>query len=105
MRYKLLRIERSLSAFDDKRFILDDGITCLPFGHFENRDFHVLGEIDVDDNWGDDERVGQSQTFATSSPTWSQIVNDFNVSPPNNVPSLKNFNAKTIRGILMYLKC
>ena len=83
----------SLSAFDDKRFILDDGITCLPFGHFEIRDLHVLREIAADDNWGDDDPLGQSQTFATSSSTWSQIVNDFNVSPPNNVPSLTNFNA------------
>ena len=32
---KLLSInKKSLSAFDDKRYILDDGIHTLPFGHY-----------------------------------------------------------------------
>ena len=83
----------SLAAFDDKRFILDDGVTCLPFGHFEIRDLDALREIAADDNWGDDESVALTQPLAVSSPTWSQIVNNFNVSPPSNVPSLTNFNA------------
>ena len=25
--------KKSLSAFDDKRYILDDGINTLPYGH------------------------------------------------------------------------
>ena len=31
----------SLSSFDDKRFILEDGISTLPFGHYMIRDVHV----------------------------------------------------------------
>ena len=80
----------SLSAFDDKRFILEDGITCLPFGHFEIRDLPVFREIVQDDDWGSSQSLetvtnGRNQL---ASPSWSQIVNDFNVSLPSNVPSL-----------------
>ena len=86
----------SLSAFDDKRFILEDGITCLPFGHFEIRDIAVYREIAVDDVWGYDDQddlVRDSPTNESlSSPNWSQLVHDFNVPPPSNVPSLSNFN-------------
>ena len=33
---KLLSINKvSISAFDDKRYILEDGILSLPFGHFK----------------------------------------------------------------------
>ena len=81
----------SLSAFDDKRFILEDGITCLPFGHFEIRDLPVFREIVQDDDWGSSqslETVTNGRNELASSPSWSQIVNDFNVSPPSNVPSL-----------------
>ena len=31
----------SLSAFDDKRFIENDGKHCLPFGHYEATDWQV----------------------------------------------------------------
>ena len=85
----------SLSAFDDKRFIQDDGVTCFPFGHFEVRDLSVLRQIAADDDWGqldEPEPDTQSQN-AGNSPSWSQIVYEFNVSPPNNVQSLTNFNA------------
>ena len=84
----------SLSAFDDKRFILDDGITCLPFGHFEIRDLPVFREILRDDKWGashSPQTVTNTRNESNSSPSWSQIVNDFNVSPPTNVPSLSDF--------------
>ena len=82
----------SLSAFDDKRFIMDDGVTCLPFGHFEIRDIDVLREIAADDNWGDDEPTTLPETTTNSSPTWSEIVSNFNISPRSNVPSLTDFN-------------
>ena len=88
----------SLSAFDDKRFIVDDGVSCLPFGHFEIRDLSVLREIAADDHWGDDNHVDQSEHVLNFSPTWSQIVSDFNVSPPNFVPSLTNFDTNDDSG-------
>ena len=45
--------KKSLSAFDDKRFIQNDGIHCLPFGHFEIRDWQLHRENLEDDDWGD----------------------------------------------------
>ena len=88
----------SLSAFDDKRFILDDIVTCLPFRHFKIRDLDALREIAADDKWGKDESVALTQPFATS-PTEFQFVINFNVSPPSNVPSLTNFNANDGSGL------
>ena len=73
----------SLSAFYDKRFILEEGITCLPFGHFEIRDLPVFREIVQDDDWGSSQILdavtnGRNEELA-SSPSWSQTVNNFNV--------------------------
>lgn len=47
----------SLSAFDDKRFILDDGIRTLPYGHYsiENEPFFQM--ILSDDEWGETEEA------------------------------------------------
>ena len=86
----------SLSTFDDKRFILEDGITCLPFVYSAIRDIAVCREIAVDDDWGYDDQdhlVRDSPIIESfSSSNWSQLVHAFNVSPPSNVPSLSNFN-------------
>ena len=35
----------SLSSFDDKRFILKDGISTFPHGHYMIRDVHVTQDI------------------------------------------------------------
>ena len=43
----------SISAFDDKRFSLDDGISCLPFGHFETRDIPVLRAVAGENDYGE----------------------------------------------------
>lgn len=43
----------SLSAFDDKRFILNDGIRTLPYGHFAIRDIPFLRLIEQDQDWGE----------------------------------------------------
>ena len=86
----------SLSAFDDTRFILEDGVNCLPIDHLEIRDIEVYREIAVDDDWGyddqDDSVRGSTTIERFSPPNWSQLVHDFHVSPPSIVPSLSNFN-------------
>ena len=43
----------SISAFDDKKFSLDDGISCLPFGHFEIRDIPVLRAVAEENDSGE----------------------------------------------------
>ena len=42
----------SLSCFDDKRFLLEDGISTLPHGHYMNRDVHITQDITDGPNWG-----------------------------------------------------
>ena len=56
----------SLSCFDDKRFILDDGIQTLPHGHYLNRDVQVMNDINDDPDWGNEEMP--------VSPTWDQMI-------------------------------
>ena len=55
----------SLSCFDDKRYILEDGITCLPLGHYSIRDVGLFREILEDDAWGEE--------LTQKSPTWSEF--------------------------------
>ena len=38
----------SLSCFDDKRYIMPNGVDTLPFGHYSLRDDVVFGEIGAD---------------------------------------------------------
>ena len=78
-----------MSAFDDKRFIKNDGIHCLPYGHFEIRDWQLHREILEGDDWGDEEREEATET----SPTWSTLIRHFTVFPSSNIPSLSNYDA------------
>ena len=55
----------SLSCFDDKRYIKEDGVTCLPLGHYAIRDKALLQDIQDDDDWGEDS--------TPPSPTWSEF--------------------------------
>ena len=85
-----IRINKiSLSAFDDRRFIQNDGIPCLPFCPYEIRDWQVHREILEKDDWADEERGKTPE----SSPTWCTIIGDFTASPATNVPSLSNYDA------------
>ena len=45
----------SLSSFDDKRFILEDGISTLPHGHYMIRDVNVTQDIIDEPDWGNEE--------------------------------------------------
>ena len=44
----------SLSRFDDKRYIQEDGVTCLPLGNYAIRYKALLQDILDDDDWGED---------------------------------------------------
>ena len=57
----------SLSSFDDKRLILEDGISTLPFGHSMIRDVHVTQDIFDEPDW----RYEEDET--TTSPTWDEL--------------------------------
>ena len=49
----------ALSCFDDKRYILDDGITTLPYGHFFMNQSNDSQDSDIDD---DDDDASPSGT-------------------------------------------
>ena len=84
--------KKTLSAFD-KRFIQNDGIHCLPFGHFETRHWQLHREILKDVDWGDEEQEEAPET----SPTWSTVIRDFTVSTNGNVPSFSIYDANRER--------
>ena len=67
----------SLSCFDDKRFILEDGISTLPHGHYLIRDVGVTHDIMDDPEWGNEEMPG--------SPTWDELAGN---DPLNTVSQL-----------------
>ena len=50
------RQQNIIQCFDGKHFIQNDGTHCLPFDHFERRDWQLQREILEDDDWGDEER-------------------------------------------------
>ena len=56
----------SLSGFDDKRFVLENGVDTLPHGHYLNRDIEVMNDIIDDPEWGSDEMP--------ASPTWDEMT-------------------------------
>ena len=86
----------SLSAFIDRRFILEDGLCCLTFRQFEVPDIFLLRA--VVGNYDGVQHYEPEEEFLTnisifSSPIWSRIIRDFNVSPSARVLSLNHFDA------------
>ena len=76
LKYLLQTIRKNkifLSAFDDKRFFQNEGIRCLPFGHYEIRHWQVHRDILGNDYWVDEE----GEETPESSPIWSTIIRDF----------------------------
>ena len=60
----------SLRSFDDKRFILEDGISTLPHGHYMIRDVHVTQDIIDEPDWGNEE----DKKEMPKSPTWDELI-------------------------------
>ena len=88
---KKIQTNKILTAFDDKRFIVEDRISCLPFGHFEVRDIPVLRAVAEEHDWGEfsepeEETLTNNSNISSSS--CSRIISVFYVSPPARVPSL-----------------
>ena len=67
--------KKSLSGYDDKRFILNDKITTLPFGHHALREEKFMRNVVQDPDWGwsDEEEtvvhVAESLTPESQPPT------------------------------------
>ena len=58
----------SLSAFDDKRFIQEDGIQTLPFGHYLIRDIAAFRKIFANPKWGEED--------ASECPEWDTSIRE-----------------------------
>ena len=81
-----------LSAFDVKRLILEDGISCLPFGQFEVRDIPELRSV-VKKHDRTEISDSEEETLTNIlSPNWSRIFRDPDVSLPERFSSLLHFN-------------
>ena len=56
----------ALSAYDDKRYILSDGIFTLPYGHYRTVNASILSDSNQDDDDDDDSERNVSETNSTS---------------------------------------
>ena len=78
--------KRSLSAYDDKRYILSDGITTLPYGHEETIENTFFKQILADDQWG----LSESGSSISDDSSVESLVHA--VAPVHHVsPLMDNF--------------
>ena len=78
-----------LSALDNKRYILPDGIKTFPFGHYELSDY-AIEEINWSDNdveWDYENSVDFSDLQPSSSPEWDNSFVVPQSSPETNTQS------------------
>ena len=64
-----------MSAFDDKLYILENGIETVPFGHYLVRDRVAFREILADPDWGEE---------IVASPDWETLVREYGPSQFDN---------------------
>ena len=83
----------SLSSFDDKRFILEDGISTLPHGHYMIRDVHVTQDIIDEPDWGNE---GNEEEMPTS-PTWDELIGNDPVNTVTQIFPEEQQNAQVVR--------
>ena len=92
----------SLSAFDDKRYILENGIETLPFGHYLVRDIVALREILADPDWGEENVASPDWETLVREHGPSQFDNRSNITVPryNTPPRARDGHNDTLSGIL-----
>ena len=65
----------SLSSFVDKRYVLEDGISTLPLGHYMIRDVHVEQDIvDEPESRYEEEEIPSSSTCDELNGNDSQVT-------------------------------
>ena len=82
----------SLSSFDDLRYILKDGISKLPHGHYMIRDVHFTQVIIDEPDWGNEE-----DEEMPTSPTWDEMIGNDPVNTVSQVFSEEPQNAHVAR--------
>ena len=78
-----------LSAFDNKRYILPDGVKALPFVHYELGDYAIDKNnwSDIDVEWDYDNSGDFSDLQLSSSPEWDNSFVVPQSSPETNTQS------------------
>ena len=84
--------KKSLSSFDDKRFILEVGISTLPHGHYKIRDVHVTQDIIDEPDWGEEENEEMP-----ASATWDELIGNNPVNTVTKTFPEKQLNAQVVR--------
>ena len=56
----------ALAAYDDKRYILGDGISTLPYGHYRTVNASIFSDSNQDDDDDDDSKGNVSETNSTT---------------------------------------
>ena len=77
------------SAFDNKHYILPDGINTLPFGHYELGEY-AIDDLDWSDNdveWDYDNSGNFSDLQLSSNPVWDNSFIVPQSSPETNTQS------------------
>ena len=82
----------SLRLFDDKRFILEDGISTLPHGHYTIRDIQVTRDIIDEPDWGNEE-----DEEVPTSPTWDEMIGNDRVITVSQMFPEEQQNAQVAR--------
>ena len=82
----------SLSSFDDKQFILEDGISTLTHGHYKIRVVHVTQVIIDEPDWGN-----QEDEEKPTSPTWDELIGNDPVNTVTQIFPEEEQNAQVLR--------
>ena len=83
----------SLISFDDKRFILEDGMSTLPDGHYLIRDVLVTQNNIDEPDWGNEEDKDMP-----TSPIWDELIANDPVNTVSQVFPEEQQNARITRG-------
>ena len=76
----------SLNNFNNKRFILDDGVASLPPRHYLLRDAHVSQDIADDPDWGYEKK--------SPSPTWDELIDNDTIRNSSQIYLSEDRNAQ-----------
>ena len=89
--------KKSLSGYDDKRYILDDMITTLPYGHHALREEMFMWKILCDPDWSSSDDEEANVHFAESTMEQSPPITQHTQLPETWSPPDPGFSVSTVR--------
>ena len=67
---------KSLSGYDDKRFIMSDQVSMLPYGHRSIREYMFFKSIKYEPDWGADDLGESEQESGQQAQESGQLAQD-----------------------------